>query len=265
MGIGFSKLVSDNLSKGKQPIQNSLLNFVARVKTTSIQDVVPSATVMESTDEDIAAISSVVLESCREEKSFPSSVPGKTIKDEERKTERTLCELPSASQIDSTVFNELPDDLKNDIIQEYQRKGIPISGFGAVPHNREMAAGESSITNKAGPSLASPHSSGTSKTDTPVSYEGIDQITDIDASYWSALPDDIKAEIERDIQQRKAESTSPKKEWKSIFKGKRSPVRTASKLGNRKTKPQETLKTKIQPIAIAPAIQLEVLNTSRWK
>ena len=268
MGIGLSKLVSDNLSKGKQPIQNSLFNFVARAKTTQthalVSAVVPCTTVLESTEE--SAASKVPSEYTDKEhvESFHIGAVKPIEENEEKKAERIQFELPS--QIDAAVFNELPDDLKNDIIQDYQRKGITINEIVST-----VRAEEPLKTFVAGPSLRVPDYGlqetgrvGTSRVDNPVSYDGIDQITDIDASYWSALPDDIKAEIERDIQQRKAESTSPKKEWENVLKGQRSPVKTVGKFGKRKTKAQETLKSKIQPTVKVPPLPQKV-NIDSYK
>lgn len=236
MGIQLSKLVSDNLAKGKQPLQNSLLNFVARSKTLPI------------TEDAALKVSS--------SPHVPEKEPTAQVNEEAK--EVSIFELPSVSQIDSTVFNELPDYLKNDIIKDYQRKGITIDGISST-QTQELIV-EPSSENVAGPSHQShPIDVGTSRSENPVSYDGIDQITDIDASYWSALPDDIKAEIERDIQQRKAETTSPVKGWKNIFKPQqRSPAKTTSKPVKRKTKAQDTIKTKAQPTVRAPVLSDKV-------
>lgn len=243
MGIQFSKLVEDNVSKGKQLIQNSLLNFVARSRIVPPEEVV--TTVADVTEPEREILEPATSKTVYKEK-----------KDDTRETQHppSLFELPSASQIDSAVFNELPDDLKNDIIQEYQRKGIALSEVNSFT----IKPTTSSAVN--GSSVPTSNSAGTSRSENPVSYDGIEGVADIDASYWSALPDDIKTEIERDIQQRKAESTSPVKGWKSIFKPQRSPAKATSKLGSgktkaevkRKTKPNAPPKSKIQPIVRAP-------------
>ncbi|XP_046443006.1 DNA repair protein REV1-like isoform X2 [Daphnia pulex] len=243
MGIQFSKLVEDNVFKGKQPIQNSLLNFVARSRIVPPEEVV-------TTVADVTEPEREILEPAS------SKTVDKEKKDDTRETQHppSLFELPSASQIDSAVFNELPDDLKNDIIQEYHRKGIALSEVNSFA----MKPTTSSSVN--GSSVPTSNSAGTSRSENPVSYDGIEEVADIDASYWSALPDDIKTEIERDIQQRKAEATSPVKGWKSIFKPQRSPAKATSKLGSgktkaevkRKTKPNAPSKAKIQPIVRAP-------------
>ncbi|KAI9564501.1 hypothetical protein GHT06_008240 [Daphnia sinensis] len=319
MGIQFSKLVADNVSKGKQPKQNSLLSFVARSK------IVPSENPITVPPEDVAKTvpSENVAASNAEEPDDEKTEPDKNQDDGKRANENARFELPSFSQIDPTVLDQLPDDLKADIIQEYQKQGITLSGMNSPTKNYpEPVAGPSKAEAENGPSFVDSQidpsvfdqlpddlkndiiqeyqrkgitlsvaksptknltkpAAGTSKTETapgssttkesvissgtalsekPVSYDGIEEITDIDASYWSALPDDIRIEIERDIQQRKSETTSPIKGWKSIFKPQRSPVKPAGKTINgkakaeikRKTKFQEIPKAKVQPTIPTP-------------
>ena len=250
MGIQFSKLVEDNVSKGKQPIQNSLLNFVARSRIISSEEVVktvPNVSERESLDPRAKKVDKEKKDDIKETEPQPS-----------------LFELPSASQIDSAVFNELPDDLKNDIIQEYQRKGITLGRVDSCAIHSSTSAGTSK-TERTANVIPTSDSAGTSRSNNPVSYDGIEEVTDIDTSYWSALPEDIKTEIERDIQQRKAEATSPNKAWKNIFKPQRSPFKTTVKLGSgktktelkRKTKAHVTSKSTIQPTIRAPIAVME--------
>lgn len=223
MGIQLSKLVPDNLAKGKQPVNNSLLNFVARKRNVvNEEEHVRNSVPIE---QEIP----VVQESNDVEKEIPTF------------------ELPSASQIDTDVFNQLPDELKNDIIQEYQRKGLKLNGL----FDAQIVVDTEPVNNHLpGPSHAAPTNVTSPKRSIkPVSYDGIEGVTDIDASYWSALPDDIKSEIERDIQIRKAESTSPTKIWKDIFKGKQSPVKANAKLGKRKGKALEPIKVNVRQIS----------------
>jgi DNA-binding transcriptional regulator YdaS (Cro superfamily) len=259
MGIQFSKLVEDNISKGKQPIQNSLLNFVARSRTILPEEVVTTIPNVTELERETLEPSAKTVE---KEKGY--------IKETEQRS--SFFELPSASQIDSAVFNELPDDLKNDIIQEYQRKGITLSGINSFATNPSTSAGTSKTeaVNVSSLQVPTSNSAGTSRLKDPVSYDGIEEVTDIDASYWSALPEDIKTEIERDIQQRKTEATSPIKGWKNIFKPQRSPIKATAKLGNgkikaevkRKTKVHVTSKAKIQPTIRAPNAVLEEVTFS---
>lgn len=151
-------------------------------------------------------------------------------------------ELPSASQIDLAVLDELPEDIKKDLIQEYQRKGVHL---GAGPSNNNQPV--------AGPSHAVTESVPIRLPEKAMSYEGIHQVSDIDASFWSALPDEIKSEIERDIQQRKTEANSPTKAWSAIFKTRRSPTKATSKPTKRKGKAQERFKPK-NPVIPRPAV-----------
>lgn len=228
---------------------------------------------------------------------------------------RSSFELPSLSQIDPSVLDQLPDQLKNDIFDEYQRKGVAVDGIRPIVElkkdlvENEPKAGPSKTTVPSGVSkrvaiedkspkkdalsyegiseisdidssywLALPdeikaeiekdirnrksepaslilESTRTepsrwtstsavidkSAKDGPVSYDGINEVSDIDSSYWSALPDEIKAEIEQDINQRKSEPVSPAKSWNAIFRARRSPVKTVAKsainVRNKKIKP----------------------------
>lgn len=214
MGIQMSKLVVDNV-KGKQTGHRTLLNFVARSRPAESVDKVP--------EEPPAALPAPAE---MEERSMSPANP-------------PLFELPSASQIDPAVFDQLPDDVKKDIMQDYKRKGI----------NLPQTTARTTMEPVAGPS---------SRPDDPVSYERINEVSDIDSSYWSALPDDIKAEIEKDIKQRKAEATSPSKKWNEIFRPRPSPTKAPSNKGiKRKAKAAPEVSNvekilKIQPIVNLP-------------
>lgn len=224
---------------------------------------------------------------------------------------------PSLSQIDPSVLNQLPDELKNDIFHEYQRKGVAVDGVRPIvepkkdlgenepeagPSNstvsKDLAIVDKSPKNDAGSYegineisdidssywLALPDEikaeiekdiqnrksepvsligkskrteplTDKSPKDGPVTYQGINQVSDIDSSYWSALPDEIKAEIEKDINQRKSEPLSPTKSWNAIFRGRRSPVKAAAKssvtnVRNKKIKPP--LSSKQSPLKRSP-------------
>ena len=87
---------------------------------------------------------------------------------------------------------------------------------------------------KAGPS----HKTSPSKNGT-VSYKGIHQISDIDSSYWDAIPDEFKAEIQMNIQQSKpAEPSSlPSKTWNAIFKS-RTVIKTKKRSPSKRTSPK---------------------------
>lgn len=254
MGIQLSKLVPDNSAKGKQPLQNSLLNFVSRAKPTFSSDNFTNhiTEVVEVTDPlpiIAPSVPSTVLGVSNVNSEF--GIPDMVVQEEEESSKTSIFELPSVSQIDSTVFNQLPDDLKRDIIKEYKRKGIALNGIECTNLDDPEPVAELLRNNVAGPSNVRPSSNveRKSRSDNPVSYDGIEQVTDIDASYWSALPDDIKAEIESDFQQRKKEATSPVKGWKNIFKAQQSPTKPISKPTKRKIKGQDQSKAKGQPVA----------------
>ncbi|XP_045030014.1 LOW QUALITY PROTEIN: DNA repair protein REV1-like [Daphnia magna] len=326
MGIQFSKLVADNVSKGKQPKQNSLLSFVARSKifpSENLVTTVPPEDIVKTVPSENFITPCIATPNAEEPDNEKVESDGKQ-GDGKRANDNARFELPSFSQIDPTVLDQLPNDLKADIIQEYQRQGIALSGVNSLTKNySEPVAGPSKAEAGNGSSLAdsqidplvfdqlrddlkndiiqeyqrkgitlsvaksstenfpkpiagtsktetalgssvtkeSVNSSGTSLSEKPVSYDGIEEITDIDASYWSALPDDIRVEIERDIQQRKSETTSPMKGWKSIFKPQRSPVKAAGKILNGKTKAETKRKTKFQEIPkakVQPTIPIRV-------
>lgn len=319
MGIQFSKLLADNVSKGKQPKQNSLFTFMSRSKTVTTENPV-TPTPPEETAKTVPPGTAV---SNAEESESEKTASNRKQSDEKRTNDHALFKLPSLSQIDPTVldqlpgdlradiiqeyqrqgitpsgvnsitkthlepvagtskataenssslpdsqidpsvFDQLPDDLKNDIIQEYKRKGITLSvAKSTAKNNAEPVAGASKAEGEFASSATKISVNTTLKSENRVSYDGIEEVTDIDASYWSALPDDIRIEIEKDIQQRKSEATSPIKSWKNIFKAQRSPIKTAGKIVSAKGKVEAKRKTKLQEIPKAkfqPTIQVEVV------
>jgi len=141
------------------------------------------------------------------------------------------------SDIDSSYWLALPDEIKAEIEQEIQQqKIVPGSSSETCsrkPNEKEPPAGPSHKT--------SPNKNG------PVSYKGIHQVSDIDSSYWDALPDEIKAEIQMNIQQQKpAEpSTSRSNTWSAIFKS-----RGTSKTKNEKK--EEDKRKKRSPLKRTP-------------
>ena len=78
------------------------------------------------------------------------------------------------------------------------------------------------------------------------SYEAIRSLEDVDPDCWEALPEEIRAELKRDLerqqqqQHQQQQQTSPSKDWNAIFRGaanggRRAPPRT--KLPPAKTRP----------------------------
>lgn len=239
MGVQMSKLVVDNV-KGKQlQGQKTLLNFVARSKAP--------VELPPAQPKELERVNSDVLE----EEKIPLEDEIEGEEQTETVVDRSLFELPSASQIDSSVFDQLPDDLKTDILKEYKRKGISIPEGTSSEISDEPVAGPSRVVAIEPAAPAQP--------DQPVSYDGINQISDIDSSYWSALPDEIKQEIERDIQRRKAEAvTSPTKNWGDIFRAKQqqSPTKVVrsnktAAVGKRKTirSPEKAIEVPISKVS----------------
>ncbi len=240
MGVQMSKLVVDNV-KGKQlQGQKTLLNFVARSKAP--------VEVPPAPPKELEGVNSDVLE----EERIPLEDKIESEEETEALADRSLFELPSASQIDSSVFDQLPDDLKTDILKEYKRKGISVPGSTSSEISDEPVAGPSRF--------AATEPAASAQPDPPVSYDGINQISDIDSSYWSALPDEIKQEIERDIQRRKAEAaTSPTKNWSDIFRAKQqqSPSKVVrnnktAAVGKRKTNrsPEKVIQVPIAKVSV---------------
>ena len=112
---------------------------------------------------------------------------------------QSIYELPSMSQMDTSVFNHLPDDLKAEILGEYKRKGVVVDGIRPGPSDPSAGSSTSAEGDqaKASASVNDPAPQGRS-------YDAIRSVTDIDPDYWAALPDEIKAEIEGDIRRRLA-------------------------------------------------------------
>lgn len=266
----MTKLVIDN-AKGKQLNgQKTLLNFVV------------SKPVGNPLSENVAECDreTPLAETADDRPATPAGVDSSPLKREESETaaDRSLFELPSASQIDSSVLDQLPDDLKSDIFKAYQRKGVHLStktkdgsleqvtgttkttiladpplttagpSFSAVtpevPSAYPTAGPSSTITTTASSSTAA-EAGPSSRQDNPMSYGNINQISDIDASFWSALPDDIKAEIERDIVQRKTTAPSPTKNWTDVFRTKQP---SPSKISGNKPMKRKANKAQASPI-----------------
>ena len=147
LGIQLSKLIVDNV-KGKQlsSNNNTLLNFVSRHAPEK------PAAIHQLKQPEVEAVE------------IPESVaPPTESPEEESVTNRSYFELPSATQIDSNVFDELPDDVKNDIRKEYQRKGISIRGITRI------------VESEPDPDIV-PKATKKSPENVPVSYEGIRQV-----------------------------------------------------------------------------------------
>lgn len=192
-----------------------------------------------------------------------------------------MIDLPSVSQLDSSVLNQLPDDIRRDIVQHYEKRGVCLEELHAskkesVNEGKERAPSvheEKCLEILPGPSNfnASNLDNQNAKTylDVPTSsstsacYEGIKRICDIDASFWSAMPDDIKAELAQELEQTKPdqEPASPSKCWKNLLKPAKSPLKqgklqkspkkAALKQGvKRKTKPVQS-KIKVQQPTLA--------------
>lgn len=289
-------------AKSRQPAQNSLLNFVARGKTTTTTEDQKKFNDNEGDFNEEAAKSSEAKQplpkvSSKEKqwKKIPtnenkinlatnapdlSKTPeASSSSAKENNSDSYSADLPSASQIDSSVLNQLPDDIRRDILCHYEKQGIsfkdlpgknvekecPEDNRGAEP---SAAYGKNYSEDQPGPSnsnVVSKENQATEEVNMETNsvpsagYEGIKRISDIDASFWSALPEDIKAELAlelehpRDIQ----EPISPdNKCWKNLLKptksplkpGKvpKSPLKTTSKQGvKRKTKPAQ-IKAKVQ-------------------
>ena len=258
VGIQLSKLVPDN-AKGKHSVQNSLLNFVARaqgepqperlmktsesnpIATTAVQDIHRENKIETTTTSNVES-----------SLAFPVA---DVVSREERDTDDDFS-LPSASQVDLAVLDELPEDIKKDLIREYQRKGVKLGTVSSAQSNAEHFEPVAGPSNAVEPPIRTAPQLPPEKA---LSYEGIYKVSDIDASIWSALPDDIKSEIERDIQKRKAEANSPTKAWGAIFNARRSPNKVASKPAKKKGK--ERFKPK-NPTVSKPASTIAVPKAS---
>jgi len=217
IGIQLSKLIVDNVKgkslAGSNSNNNTLLNFVSRANGEKLAEDIPqlpfapiaeSSSSSSSTKEEIlnclelpcatatatattTATATATDDITTEDIGQLSIAP---IGESQKKEEWLNClELPSATQIDSSVFDELPDELKNDIRNEYQRQGVSISGITVL----NTAADVVDVVSETPKNV-------------PVSYDGIHQVSDIDSSYWLALPDEIKAEIQNEIHQKQSSS-----------------------------------------------------------
>ena len=169
VGIQLSKLIVDN-AKGKQlSNNNTLLNFVSRhtgEKPPILHQEQPESENVQCTDTEPVQIpesENVPIPKSETVSVGESVVPPKESTEEESANNRSYFELPSATQIDSSVFDQLPDDVKNDIRQEYQRKGISIRGVTPIVESESNPEATSKATNKSNPNAA-------------VSYEGIHQV-----------------------------------------------------------------------------------------
>ena len=166
------------------------------------------------------------------------------------------------SDIDSSYWLALPDEIKAEIQNEiHQKQSSSEIHAQPGPSNQKCPTIDDKTTNKK---------------PTKISYEGIHQVTDIDSSYWDALPDDIKAEIQVDIQHTKDKDkakhpetsniqNSPSKMWSTIFKDK-DKNKEKNMLKGKKTKRIES--TKRSPLKRSPLKRSPLkLNrpTSLWE
>ena len=220
----------------QQGSKNALLNFITRssggVKNTS--QVKASALPPDSPPLNFEGSSPEP-----DEEALPPQPPELDPAESSSGRRQSIYELPSMSQMDTSVFNHLPDDLKAEILGEYKRKGVVVDGIRPGPS--DPSAGPSTSAEgdqaKASASVNDPAPQGRS-------YDAIRSVTDIDPDYWAALPDEIKAEIEGDIRRRQAAADPPpaSKNWNAIFKGRKSPVKAATATGKRKGKAEASKK-----------------------
>lgn len=234
-------------AKSRQPAQNSLLNFVARGKTaiaegqkkSPIKENDFTKETAEQCEEALPKTSSKgkqwkkitanenehssntdVSNVCQSRLLEPASESSN-----EMVSNNYLFDLPTASQLDSSVLNQLPDDIRRDIMQHYEKHGLSVKE--AHPAKESSDEEQRTEEDQPGPSNLNTVEDRSEASETPAAlsadYGGIKQISDIDASFWAALPDDIKAELAKELEQPKQEPTSPSKCWKSLFKPARSP------------------------------------------
>lgn len=182
VGIQLSKLIVDN-AKGKQlsSSNNTLLNFVSRHTGEKLPAPAPTSHPEQMESEPVRVLKT---DTGQISESDPVQIPESEVvpvtesdavripesvalplesPEEESVNNRSFFELPSATQIDSSVFDQLPDDVKNDIRQEYLRKGISIRGITPIVESESNP----NIVLKVAEKLPQ---------NVPVSYEGIHQV-----------------------------------------------------------------------------------------
>ncbi|XP_076042778.1 rev1 DNA directed polymerase isoform X2 [Oratosquilla oratoria] len=123
--------------------------------------------------------------------------------------------------IDADVLSALPADIREQVIEEYKQQGYAIpSQFSSVnPRQRKECERSDSLVDFESPKPGPSRLVTRDDTEPPISHGGelgkpvsdpMDiSFSQVDASFLAALPDDIRADLQRDLKRNKQESQAP--------------------------------------------------------